>query len=315
MDRKGRDARLALLAGRQAGAFTLAQAMRLGYPKATVYSRASSGSWKVRQPGVFVVAGSERTRMQDLWIAVLAVGTDALLSHESAALIHGAERLGLEPIVLTVRHGWHQRLSGLFVHQINDHQTWHETTWRGLPVSTPARSVVELGATQSEATIGRVADDLVRMRRTTFPQIAAVLSAVARPGKPGIERVARMLDARGDGYVPPASELERSLFDALAAGGLPAPQRQVRLPGRGPVRGIVDGAYRDARIVLEADGRRWHDRMAAARQDRERDAQVVRSGWVPIRWVYEQIVHHPDEVCAVVSDTRAVRLRDFGRAA
>jgi very-short-patch-repair endonuclease len=264
---------------------------------------------------VFVVGGSERSRLQDLWVAVLAVGSGGLLSHESSALIHGAERLDPDPIVLTIRHGWHQRQSGLFVHQIDDVLAGHATTWRGLPVSTAARSVVELGATQSEATVGRVADDLVRMRRTTFPRIAAVLAAVTRPGKPGIERVARVLEARGDGYVPPGSELERALFDALAAGGLPAPERQVRLPGRGPVQGIVDGAYRDARIVLEADGRRWHTRMAAARQDRERDAQVVRSGWVPLRWVYEQIVHHPDELCDVVSDTRAVRLRDLTQAA
>jgi very-short-patch-repair endonuclease len=91
--------------------------------------------------------------------------------------------------------------------------------------------------------------------------------------------------------------------------------RQLPLPGRGRVRGIADGGYPDARIVLEADGRRWHDRVAAARRDRERDAQAARVGWQTLRWVYEQVMDDPAEVCATVRDTRQVRLDLFRRAA
>ena len=44
--------------------------------------------------------------------------------------------------------------------------------------------------------------------------------------------------------------------------GVPLPGRQMLLPGRGPVRGLVDAAYPDARIVIEADGRTYHTRLA-----------------------------------------------------
>jgi hypothetical protein len=266
-------------------------------------------------PGVFVLAGSERTRLQDLWTASLAVGAGGVLTHESGALIHGSERLPPEPITLTGPHGGHHRLAGIVVHQIDDLLATHVERWRGLLVSRPARVIVELGATQSVDTIGRVADDLLRMRKTTMSQISTVFAQVARPGKPGIERVARVLDERGDGYVPPHSELERALFDALAAGGMPPPVRQLPLPGRDRVRGIADGGYPDAKIVLEADGRRWHDRLAASARDRERDRQAARVGWQTLRWVYEQIVDDPAEVCAAVRDTRQVRLDLFRRAA
>src|SRR3546814_1358145 len=120
-----------------------------------------------------------------------------------------------------------------------------------MPVSKQARAVVELGATQTIEVVGLVADDLVRSGRTSYAAIAGVLAQLARPGKPGIGTVAQALDERGDGFVPPHSELERLLFSVLEAGGLPAPARQIPLPGRGPTRGIADGGYLDAQIVLE----------------------------------------------------------------
>ncbi len=308
MDTSGRDARLALVAGRQAGAFSLRQAMEVGFPRSTIGDRVRRGVWERRLPAVFAMAGSPTSWETRLWTSALAVGRAGVLTHETAALCHGAERLPADPVVLTVPHRWHHRLAGTFVHQIDDLQPWHRTTWRGLAISRPARSVVELAATQSAVTIGRVADDLVRLRSTTYEQIGRVFAEVARPGKPGMERLARVMDERSGGHVPPASELERALFEALAAGGLPAPRRQVPLPGRGPVSGTADAAYDDARIVIEVDGRRWHARVDAARRDRERDVQVVRAGWVTMRFVYEHVVGSPAEMCAAVREARAARL-------
>ena len=310
-----RDGRLALVSRRQGGAFTFSQAVGVGFSSSTIGRRLQSSQWLRLYPGVYVSSTTPPSADLALWAAVLAVGEHATLTHESAAILHGAEEVSGEAITLTAPHGAHHRLGGVVVHQIDDLRPRHRTTLRGLPVSTAARAIVELGSRMGVDAVGRVADDLVRSRRTSYAAIAAVLAEVARPGKPGVETVMRMLEERGDGFVPPASELERSLFSTLIAGGLPEPERQVPLPGRGPTAGLVDGAYRDALMVLEADGRRWHTRMEAARRDRERDAQVVRAGWVPLRFVYEQIEFEPHEVCAVVAETRARRLELLGRAA
>jgi hypothetical protein len=211
------------------------------------------------------------------------------------------------PITLTNPHGRHHRLDGVLVHQIDDLLPAHTCRIGGLRVSSPARVVVELGATQPATLIGRVADDLIRMRKTTVPQIAAMFGEIARPGKPGMERIAEVLDERSDGYVPPHSDLERLLFDVLAAGGLPPPVRQLPLPGRGPIRGLVDAGYLDVKLLIEVDGRRWHARVEAARRDRERDARAARAGWLTLRFMFEQLVRTPAEVCATVQDTRRVR--------
>lgn len=314
MDRHGRDARLALIARRQGGAFSFAQAILAGFSKSTISRRVRAGAWHRLHDGVYTVAGAPSTRILELWAAVLAAGPAAVVTHESAALLHGAERLPLHPITLTAPHGSHHHLAGVFVHQIDDLVEPHRTSIGRLPVSSAARSVVELGATCSAEIVGRVADDLVRAGRTSYRAIELVLAQLTRPGKPGIVTVAEVLDCRGDGFIPPASELERMLFDTLAAGGLPPPVRQLPLPGRGTVTGIADGGYVDAKIILEADGRRWHMRVEAARRDRERDAQAVRAGWVPLRFLFEQLRDEPSQVCDVVEDARSTRLRQLRQA-
>jgi very-short-patch-repair endonuclease len=308
MQRDGREARLGLLARRQAGAFSFAQLIELGYPRSTIVSRLRRDVWERRLPGVYAVPGVPRGRAHQLWVRQLAVGPAATVTHESAAICAGAERLAEPPYTLTVPHRWHHAVPGAFVHQIDDLAPHHRSSWNGLPVSRPARAVVELAATQSAGTIGRVLDDLLRLRRTTVAQVASVFGEVARPGKPGLTKLVEVLEERSGTYVPPHSELERLLFDILRAGGLPEPRRQIRLPGRERVHGIADAGYDDVCLLLEADGRAWHDRVEAARRDRERDQQAARHGWLTLRFVYGQMVDEPDEVCAVVDDTRRSRL-------
>lgn len=304
-----------MVAERQGGAFTFAEAIAVGFSKATVGRRVRSGAWRRLYSGVYTIAGAPTTRMLELWSAVLGSGRDSVVSHESAALLHGAEGLPEVPITLTAAHGHHQHLAGVVVHQIDDLTTRQRTAIGRLPVTSPARTVVELGATQPVGVIGRVADDLVRGGRTSYRAIEQVMVDLNRPGKPGMASVATMLDARSDGHVPPSSELERLLFDVLDAGGLPPPVRQVPLPGRGPIRGLVDGGYLDAKVLLEADGRRWHMRVEAARRDRERDAQAARAGYLTLRFLHEQLRDDPGQVCATVAETRAVRLQQLGHVA
>src|SRR3546814_17399856 len=78
MDQMGRDARLALLASRQAGAFTFQQALTVGYPRATTSRRIPSGHWQKRNPGVYVIGGPEPSRLLDLWDGVLHLAPDGL---------------------------------------------------------------------------------------------------------------------------------------------------------------------------------------------------------------------------------------------
>ena len=139
-------------------------------------------------------------------------------------------------------------------------------------------------------------------------------SSTARASRVSL-KVAAMLDERGDGHVPPHSELERMLFAAFDAGGLPAsdsPAAAARTrSGRGARR------RRLCRRQDVARGRRTAVapacRIGASRSRAGRAAR--RAGCVTLRVVHEQMRDDPVGVCAVVEETRAVRLRQLGAVA
>ena len=301
------DARIARLAVRQCGPFSRAQALAVGMTDSSMLRRIRSGRWIVLHPGVYLLAGVAPTWNTEIWAALLAAGPVASVTHETAMRLAGSPHVASRPITLTAPHGTHPRVQGAVVHQIDDLRPHHVARIDGLPVSRPARAVVEVAATLGRRRLGRVLDDLVFDRRTSFEEVGVVLAEVARPGKPGVAALAALLDDRATTGVPADSELERSLFSALVGAGLPAPVPQRALPGTGAVAGVVDAAYPDCRLILEADGRRWHTRVDDLRRDHERDAEAARVGWQTLRFLYEQIVRDPDGVCAVVADVRAVR--------
>jgi very-short-patch-repair endonuclease len=306
------DSRIARLAARQAGTLCRAQALAVGMTDSSIHRRLRSGRWLVLYPGVYLLAGVPPTWHTEIWAALLSAGPMATVTHETSVRLSGSPHVAPRPVTLTVPHGMHPRVAGATVHQIDDLRVSQVTTVDGLPVSRPARAVVEVAATLGRRRLGRVLDDLVFDRRTTYDDVGVALAEVARPGKPGVVALAGVLDERSEAGVPAQSELESALFAALAGGGLPDPQRQRALPGVGALPGLVDAAYPDCRLILEADGRRWHTRVADLRRDHERDAEAARAGWLTLRFLYEQITRDSDGVCAVVADVRRVRMTPAG---
>ena len=301
------EARIGMVASRQAGAFSRAQALALGATRSSIQRRLASGLWVRAHPGVYVIAGIPQSWMLDLWCALLAIGDQAVVTHETALWLHGVRCVAPRPLTFTAPHGSHPYVTGAVVHQIDDLSPRRVTDVAGLRVSTSARAIVEVAATLGPRRLELALDELLAAKRTSLAQVSTCLREVMRPGKPGTRKLAHLLDGKGDGYVPPHSELERALFAALEAGGLPPPRRQFPLPGRGAIVGLADAAYPDARLLIEADGRRWHTRIEDFRRDRQRDTEAARVGWQTLRFTHAEIVHDPRGLCAAITDVRNQR--------
>jgi very-short-patch-repair endonuclease len=303
------DRRIAAVAAEQGSKFARRQVWELGADDDFIDHRLDSGLWVLEAPGTYGYPGMKTDYEGRLWVGHLAIGTRSVVSHEAAAQIRCVNGFVKDQVVLSVPHGDHPRVAGVTVHQPRDIEQHQWTRVRGLPVMTVPWIFVDMAGVARGRTkrLGFALDDAVVARQTTYAEVGECLRAVARRGKPGVRTLTTVLDERGPGHVPPNSELERALFELLQIFGLPDPRRQYPFPGRELPTGCVDAAYLAARLVLEADGRRWHTRIQDLRRDHDRDHAATRSGWLVLRLLYEHIVGDPEGTARLIRDTLAVR--------
>ena len=295
------------LAAEQGGAFSRWQVVAAGGDDDLIHRRCANGAWIRVRPGVYKVGGLPPVPSTGLWVAWLEVGPDAVRSHECAA-----DALHLHPVragalVFTTGHGDHHKIPGVTVHQLRDVLPHHVESLDGLPTTTAARTIVDLAAVFGFERLRQVVENGVNDGIVTLDEVGAVLYDVARPGKWGVKKLLRVLASGAPGEPMPDSVLERMLLDALRGAGLPAPAAQFPHPGRHPGAGYVDFAYPTAKLIVEADGRRWHQRVADLKRDRARDNEASRAGWLTMRFMYEELCADAEDVGRAVLETLAHR--------
>lgn len=299
---------LTATAARQEGLWTRAQALERGASHQLVRRRVASGTWVDHGHGIFGFPGVPWTHHRRLWRGHLIMGPHSVVSHEAAAVLRHTAGFSGEPVVLIRPHGGWSRLDGVTVHQIDDCADSHRYLRRGLPVTTPARTIVDLAAVCGRSRLEVAVEEELARGRTSLASIAYVLADVARPGKPGVNRLHAVLD-RQIGARPSASRLEALMEHEL---------RQLRgidyccevpLPSRGDITGRVDFAIPACKIIIEVDGRRWHERRRDMIRDRDRDNAAAAAGWLTLRFMWEHLTEDPAGVRAIIEATCHERRR------
>lgn len=279
----------------------------VGGDDALIRRRLRSGAWVLFLPGVYGLPAPPSFERR-LWVGHLAAGTDSLVSHQAAGALWSFSGCPPNRAILLGRHsGWH-RLDGAFVHQINDVLPHHRTTISRLPVTTRARTIVDLAAVFRCGRLAKVLDDEVVRRTVSYVEVGQVLKELSRRGKPGMQRLTLVLDERGPGHVPPASAAERHLLGLLERAGEPSPERQYPFPGRQFTNGCVDSAYPQALMIIEVDSRSWHGRIADIKRDRDRDADAGEHGWYTHRVMAETIRDDPGGSVRTIREIRRRRI-------
>jgi hypothetical protein len=74
---------------KQAGVFSRRQALDGGHAASAIDARVRRGNWQVIYPGVYAAAATQLNDQARLWAVVLYAGRGALLSHQTAAWLHG----------------------------------------------------------------------------------------------------------------------------------------------------------------------------------------------------------------------------------
>ncbi len=215
---------------------------------------------------------------------MLAGGIDATLSRWAAAALWRVHGYGGPIADVTVPTKRRSRPTIRFHRAVlpEDEVTVH----RGIPVTTPARTIFDLAVDLRPRQLERAINEADVLRLWGSVSLGDLLER--HPGQRGARTVRAALTARRAGETVTRSQLERLFVEFLDETGISWPEMNALLD-LGDMVIEVDALWRAQRVALELDSRAFHDVAAAFEEDRRRDRKLAARGWRPVRVTWRQL--------------------------
>ena len=272
-----------------------------------VYAKGHMVAEVRRQPG-----GSQ---LLEVAASLASAEPGAVASHESAACIHEidllsptalsagaaaqAARAGIDTtqsprVCLTVAPGRNRSgRGGVHIYSAELPKA-HVTEVYGLPVTTVARTVLDLARSLDFRAGVVAADSALHRKLVTKAELESVRARCS--AWPGATRAAEVVTF--------ADGLSESVLESLARVvfrdcGLPPPELQI-WAGGAEVVGRVDFLWRRYRTVAEVDGRMKYANSVRAVRQLERDRQLRDAGYEVVHFTWNDITENPGYVNATI---------------
>jgi hypothetical protein len=158
--------------------------------------------------------------------------------------------------VTVPRIGGRDRRRGIRLHRSTTLTRQQSTRRLNIPVTTPARTLLDLRRCVSQAELGQA-------RRQA--EVLGYRHVDAADIEPDVIR----------------SELERRFLRLCARSSLPSPEVNARVGDH-----VVDFLWRRAGLIVETDGWRYHRGRASFEHDRRRQAQLAAAGFEVVRFTW-----------------------------
>lgn len=244
--------------------------------------------------GVYAV-GHQVIPREGRWMAaVLASGSEAVLSHWSAAALWMVRPNSRTIIDVTTPHksrSW----KGIRRHHSllpPDERTVKD----GIPVTTVPRTILDLAATESTDVVENL------LRESEYLQLSDRLSLPdlleRYPGKRGIRKLSvalARLQEEPEGRKRSRLEERFSPFLRLHHLSLPRYNDWIAL---GDKRVCVDCHWPEVRQIVELDGWQGHSTRTAFREDRARDRRLRVAGYGVTHITWNQLDDEPEAIAA-----------------
>jgi Transcriptional regulator, AbiEi antitoxin/Protein of unknown function (DUF559) len=286
------DHRIAELARRQGGVVGRRQLEALGLSASAIDRRVRAGRLHLLHRGVYAVGHRLIGALGRRWAAVLACGDGAVLSHGDAAAAWELRRSRGRAVHVTVGPNGRATRRGIVAHRNGPLPADEVTTLDGLPITTPARTLLDLAAGGLRGRALEAAVDAAERRRLLdFADLHALLKRY--PGRPGTPSLKGVLARYRGGDT--RSELEIIVAELCDAHGLPRPLENCVIEGK-----VRDFYWPHARLVVEADSYAWHRSPSALDDDRERDVELTLAGYRSLRFTWFQATRRRRYVVAAI---------------
>jgi very-short-patch-repair endonuclease len=270
------------IATREHGVVTRREALAAGVSGPQLRHRLENGTLLWVHPGVYRLGHVAPSVEATYLAAVRACGDGALLTVRAAAYHLGLIR-GPAPQP-EVTAPTQRSIDGVVTHRARRPIDARDATvWRAIPVTSVARTLVDLAAVLSVDELARACHEAGVRHRITPNHVAAALARCPRAR--GATKLRRVIH----GDVPVSlSVLERRFLALLRDAGLPLPVTNRPAGGR-----RVDCRWPEHRLTVELDSYRYHSSRHAWEQDRRREREARARGDDFRRFTYGDVFESP----------------------
>ena len=223
----------------------------------------------------------------------------AVLSDRSAAWLWGFVREPADPVELTLIGCDRRSGDGIRLRRVRRLDPADRTTRRGIPVTTPARTLLDLASVLDARELRRAFEEALVQRLVTKTALRATLER--SPGRGGT-RILRALLDQDDGPHLTRLEAEKRFRELMREAGLPLPRTNVGVAGY-----EVDAHWARERLVVEIDSWTFHRTRASFERDRRKDAELGVAGYRVMRVTWRQIVDEPAALAVRIGQALAAK--------
>lgn len=292
-------------AAHQYGVFSRDQAKKAGLTPRMIQTRVESGAWIRLAPSIYALA-SAPPKWERQMAAALLTKLGAIAAGRAAAYLH--EFPGFQPSkpVIMIGLTGHTRSPLARVIRSQRFEAVKRMRRRGFVVTDEAETVMTLARDLDEDRLEALVDLLLARKSVSVSELADVVDV--SHGVPGVPKLRRIVEYRmPNAYQPPTSELERLLYRLLDDPSLPSYSRQIPMSYQ-QISATVDAYLAPWRLIVEGDGRRWHNRRADHDRDRLRDNEAIAHGYAVLRFSYEMLRERPERCLDTLRRTGLVRV-------
>ena len=278
------NAKLRSLADRQRGRVSWAQLKALGIDDKTIVRWTDGGFLHRVLPRVYAVGHRAQSVEADLTAAVLYAGPGAMLSHATALWWRGLiDRQPRTIDVSTPRRC--QSLPCIRVHARRKH-----ASVSGTGACRPRAWSRRCSTTPRLAPLERVRHALANADYHKVLDVPA-LQVIAGNGRIGSATLRKALTRHEPKLAHTRSPLERLFLPLCERAGIPLPDVNVWIEGV-----LVDGVWREQKVVVELDGKDNHSSWAQIQHDRSNELILRGAGFEVVRYGTQQLEEQPANV-------------------
>lgn len=260
-----------------------------------------AGALVAMREGVYRAAGLPPDFAAELRAAMLVNGRFSLASHRAAASLWDVT-WGDPPVLeLTVVRSKSARTPGAVIHRPVRIDERDVAMRKGFRVTSPVRTVIDLGAVLDDDVLPKAVEAFLRSRRVGVSLLRWKCDDLDHPRRTGPRRVRAVLDDRALGDALADSPIEVHFAELCRSHGIPMPVFQFEVVVDGHTRRI-DFAYPDRLLAIEIDGWEHHNLHASSafEADHVRQNELTVLGWRFVRFTYHQVMRQPAYVAETV---------------